>query len=167
MNCPKCGMQTLPEQKYCRSCGAGLQIVTQPLAERVAVSDVTRTPAVVRKDETQRAAGMMRWGFILMFIGVSIGVTGKMLMHEDIVVVVGVLLSLVGMFLTVYPYLSPSPRKQYDSRLPSPPEVLTESPPTKYLPQVSDTEYVPSITERTTGLLESSAPITPRKKEGE
>jgi len=28
-----------------------------------------------------------------------------MLMHEEMVTVVGVLLSLVGMFLTVYPYL--------------------------------------------------------------
>ena len=101
-----------------------------------------------------------------MFIGVAIGVIGKKLIHEDIVTVVGILISLVGMFLTAYPYLSPAPRKEHDSSLPSQPEVLTESQTTKSLPEGSNTEYVPSITERTTSLLEGSA-TTARQKEDE
>jgi hypothetical protein len=40
-----------------------------------------------------------------MLIGVVIGVVGKKLVHEDIITVVGVLISLSGMFLTTYQYL--------------------------------------------------------------
>jgi hypothetical protein len=101
----------------------------------------------------------------MMFIGVAIGVIGKMLMHEEIVTVVGVLVSLVGMFLTVYPYLSPSPRRKHDSIRSSQPEVLTRSQPTRSLPLESNVEYVPSITERTTELLKNSAATRPGQKE--
>jgi hypothetical protein len=156
MNCPKCGLQTLPDQKFCRSCGASLQMITQPLAEQAVVARLEKTPAINFKDETQRANRLTPWGFIIMFIGVAIGVIGKMLVHEEVVTVVGVLVSLAGMFLTVYPYLSPSLRRKYVSTASSQPEVLTQSPP-GYLPQESSIEYVPSVTERTTDLLKNSA----------
>lgn len=168
MNCPKCGLQTLPDQKFCRSCGDSLQMITQPLAEHAAVSHLERTLAITAKGERQQTNRLTLWGFIIMFVGVAIGVTGKMLMHEEMITVVGVLVSLVGMFLTVYPYLSPPPRQKYDS-IPSPqPEVLIQSQPTKYLPQESNIEYVPSITERTTDLLKNPAATRPgRKEDGE
>jgi hypothetical protein len=165
MNCPKCGLQTLPDQKFCRSCGASLQMITQPLAEPATVSDLERRPAIIFKDEPQRANRLTLWGLIIMFIGVAIGVIGKMLMHVEMVTVVGVLVSLVGMFLTVYPYLSPSPRQKYGFIPSSQPEVLTQSEPTKYLPQESNIEYVPSISERTKDLLKNSAATRPKQKE--
>ena len=167
MNCPKCGLQTSADQKFCRSCGASLQMITQPLAEHAALSAPERTPAIIFKDEKPRANGFMPWGFIIMFIGVAIGVIGKMLMHEEMVTVIGVLVSLVGMFLTVYTSLSPSPRQTYDSLASSQPEALTQSQPTKYLPQGSNIEYVPSITEKTTDLLKNPAATRPRQKEDE
>jgi hypothetical protein len=165
MNCPKCGLQTLPDQKYCRSCGGNLQIITQPLAEHDTVSDLERTPAITSKGEQQRTNSLPLWGFIIMFIGVAIGVIGKKLMHEEIVTVVGVLVSLVGMFLTVYPYLSPSPRQKLDSSPSASPKILTPSQPAKYLPQESNIEYVASITERTTDLLKNSTATRSRQKE--
>jgi hypothetical protein len=164
MNCPKCGLQTLPDQKFCRSCGDKLQIITQPLAERATVARPEKTPAIILKAETQRASGLTLWGFIIIFIGVAIGVIGKMLMHEEVVTVVGVLVSLEGMFLTVYPYLSPSRRQK--SIPSSQPEVPAQSQPTRYLLPESNIEYVPSISERTTDLLKNSAASRPRRKEG-
>ena len=166
MNCPKCGLQTLQDQKFCRSCGAGLQMTTRPLAAPATVSDLERTSAIGFKGERQRGNRLMLWGFVIMFIGAAIGVIGKMLMHEEMVTVVGVLVSLVGMFLTVYPYLSPSPRQKHDSIPSSQPEVLTQSQPTRYLPPENNIEYVPSISERTTDLLEHSAATRPGQKEG-
>lgn len=165
MTCPKCGLQTLPEQKFCRSCGAGLQMTTHPLAEPATASGLERSPAITYKDETQRANRLMLWGFIIMFVGAAIGVLGKKLMHDEAVTVVGVLISLGGMFLTVYPYLSPAPRPKYGSSPSSQPEALTQSQPTKKLPQASAIEYVPSITERTTDLLKNSAATRPKQKE--
>jgi hypothetical protein len=168
MNCPKCGLPTSSDQKFCRSCGASLQMITQPLAEHAALSDLERTPAIILKDETQRTNSLMLWGFIIMFIGAAIGVIGKMLMHEEMVTVVGVLVSLAGMFLTVYPSLSSSPRRKYDPTIASAqPEALTQSHPTKYLSPESNIEFVSSITERTTDLLKNPAATRPRQKEDE
>ena len=165
MNCPKCGLQTLPDQKFCRSCGASLQMITQPLAEHATVSDPERTQAFIFKDQRQPTNRLMLWGFIIMFIGAAIGVIGKKLVHDEIVTVIGVLVSLAGMFLTVYPYLSPSPPTKYDSSPSSQPEGLTQSQPTKYLPQGSNIEYTSSITERTTDLLKNRSATRPRQKE--
>lgn len=165
MNCPKCGLQSLPAQKFCRACGASVQMITQPLVEHATVSDLERRPAIIVKDGTQRARRLMLWGFIMMFIGVAVGIIGKKLMHEEIVTVVGALVSVAGMFLTAYPYLSASSRQKYDSSPSSQPEVLIQSQPGKYLPQESNIEYVPSITERTTNLLERPAETRPKQKE--
>ena len=63
MNCPKCGLQTLPDQKFCRSCGDNLKLVTQSLTEHATVSDLERTSAISFNDEKQRANRLMLWGF--------------------------------------------------------------------------------------------------------
>jgi hypothetical protein len=163
MSCPKCGLQTLPDQKFCRSCGADLQMTTRPLPALDSVSDQPGTPAIGSKTGGYRHR-LTPIGFMIMFIGVAIGVVGKMLIHEEWVTVIGVLISLVGMVLTVYPYLSPSRRQKHESIVYSQPEVSPRHP-TTYLPHESGIEYVPSITERTTDLLKSAAPTRPKKSE--
>jgi len=127
-------------------------MTTQP----VTAFDPRRTPGNVDSnfgnDERLRPNGLLLLGFIMMFVGVAVGGAGKMLMHEDIVTFVGVLLSVAGMFLLAYSSLSPSRPRNYNST-PSPkPEVLTQTQTPKSLSQ-GNTEYVPSITERTTDLL--------------
>ena len=142
-------------------------MTTQPLAEPGMASGLERTSAIGSKGERPRGNNFVLWGFIIMLIGAAIGVLGKKLFHEDIITVVGVLISLVGMFLTVYPFLSPSQRHKSDSSSSSEPEVLTPAQPMEYLPQGSRIEYVPSITERTTDLLKSSVPTGSKEKENE
>jgi hypothetical protein len=99
----------------------------------------------------------MLWGFIIMFVGAAVGVVGKRLMHEDIVTVVGVLMSLAGMFLTVCPYLLPRRPKQITNSRSQTEELPAFQPP-KNLPKERDVDYVPSVTERTTNLLDSHQP---------
>jgi len=167
MNCPKCGLQTLADQKFCRSCGASLQVITQPLADRAPAADLDRTTSIIIRDERQGPPRLVLWGFIIMFIGVAIGIIGKKLMHDEIVSVTGALLSLAGMFLAVYPYLSHFPRPKYDSTPSSQPGVLTQSQPREYLPQPSSTEFVSSVTERTTDLLKNAPATPPVQREDE
>lgn len=166
MNCPGCGLQTLTDQKFCRSCGASLQMTTRPLVDHATVSDLKGVPAVIFRNEERRVSRMVLWGFIMMFIGVAFGATGKMIMHNEIVTVVGILVSLAGMFLTAYPYASPAAPKKYVSSA-SPREVPARSQPTRYLSDEGNTEYVPGITERTTDLLVSKAATRVRQKEDE
>jgi hypothetical protein len=140
-------------------------MTTQRLAKPQAVTDLGRTSAIGPKSGDERANHFVLWGFILMLIGVAIGVVGKKLLYEDIVTVAGVLISLAGMFLVVYPYLAPSRRKEDESSFSSQPEVLAPPKPTEYLPDASTIEYVPSITERTTNLLKNSATKRPEETE--
>lgn len=159
MNCPKCGLQTAPGQKFCRSCGASLQIITQRLPQLESPA-----PDYTRK-ERGRTNSLTSWGFIIMFIGVAIGVVGKKLVHEDIVTVIGVLVALAGMFLSVYPYLSIPSRSKHRGSTSSESELPGEAKPPKSLPQERTIEYVPGVTERTTDLLTSSA-VPRRRAEG-
>ncbi len=166
MTCPTCGLTALADQKFCRSCGASLQMTTQPLAELATASDLEKTSAVSFASHEQRGNRFVLWGFALMLIGAAIGVVGKKLLHEDIITVVGVLMSLLGMFLTAYPYLKPSNR-QNDVYLPSSQPKVPASPPAERLRQATHIDYVPSITERTTDLLKSSPAVPPAQKENE
>jgi hypothetical protein len=140
-------------------------MTTQRLAKPQAVTELERTPTIGAKGGDERANQFVLWGFILMLIGVAIGVVGKKLLHEDIITVVGVLISLAGMFLVVYPYLVPSRRKEDDSSFSSQPEVLTSPQQRESLPAASSIEYVPSVTERTTNLLKNSATKKPQQTE--
>jgi hypothetical protein len=141
-------------------------MTTRPLATPDKVSDLDRTSAIGFKGKKQRTNGFVLWGVIIMFIGAAIGIIGKKLVHEDIITVVGALISLVGMFLTVYPYLAPPSRKKNDSGSSLPPEVLTQSQPGKYLPQGSNIDYLPGITERTTDLLKNPATGVKQNEDG-
>ena len=156
MSCPNCGLETLPEQKFCRSCGASLQVITKPLADRAAIS---QSEKIAFKHERHRANWLVLWGFIIMFLGTALGVIGKMLIHENTVTVLGVLISLAGIFLTAYPYVAPPRRKKSDST--SELETLTQSQP-KGLHE-SSVDYLPSVTERTTDLLKEPATIPKQK----
>ena len=146
MNCPKCGLPAAPEQKFCRSCGESLQMITQRLHNPI---------AIYTREETDRPNRLVLWGLLIMFLGASIGVVGKKLMHEDVVTVIGVLVAFAGMFLSVYPYVLPPTRGKHRGSPSSESEVKAQSE-QKSLPPERTTEYVPGITERTTDLLTNS-----------
>ncbi|MEP6636854.1 MAG: hypothetical protein ABJB97_09030 [Acidobacteriota bacterium] len=136
-------------------------MITQPLTNNLSHET---TSALRSKSVKQRASSLLPWAFMIMFIGVVIGVIGKLVMHAEIVTAVGVLISIAGMFLTAYPYLLPSRRQSYDSSSPSQPQVPTQSQPAKSLTEAGNLGYVDSIVERTTDLLEHSPAIRPREK---
>lgn len=162
MNCPKCGLQAVAEQKFCRSCGASLHLITQPLPESTTVPQVKSQTAIDSREEVDRRNSLLAWGFIIMFVGAAIGVIGKKLIHEDVVTVVGVLVALAGMFLSVYPYvlLSPLPTRNLRKSLRSEPQEQSQQP--KSLPNTRAADYLPSVTERTTNLLTNPVPKAER-----
>jgi hypothetical protein len=159
MNCPQCGLNAEPEQKFCRSCGASLQIITQRLSQ-------LESPApTYTREESGRTNSLTSWGLIIMFLGAAIGVVGKKLLYEDMVTVIGVLVALAGMFLSVYPYVSIPARSKRRGSTSSESELEGQSELPKSLPPERTIEYVPGITERTTDLLTGSA-VPRRRAEG-
>lgn len=130
-------------------------MVTQPIVERPALSGPQKTPATDLIPKRQRPNGLTRFGFILMFVGIAIGIIGGKLMPDGIIAAVGALLAVAGIFFTAYPYVSPARQQQFDA-IPSQPENLIQSQPGEYVPRETNIEYEPSITEGTTALLENS-----------
>ena len=165
MNCPSCDLQALPGQKFCRSCGASLQMTTQRLTEPATVSELNRPAATAVKGDPQRVNGYVPWGYLVIIIGVAICLIGKKIIHEEILTIVGVLLSFGGMLLTASRL--PARRQSYEPATTAPPQVLTPSPAAEYLPRDDRLGSLPSITERTTDLLKNPAPTRTRKKEDE
>jgi hypothetical protein len=155
MNCPVCGLEPLSDQKFCRKCGASLERGTKSLSESAAVTAPERTPVIVREGVTGLVNMTVRTGFLIMFAGAVLGIIGKMLLHVDIVTVVGVLLAVAGIFIVAYPYLLSSPTRKRDTAAPSRPEILTPVESTKKLPKMSDIDFIPSVTEGTTELLKT------------
>lgn len=107
---------------------------------------------IVSRD--QRPQGNVAfWGFIVMFIGAALGVIGKMVVHWDVLTAVGALTAMAGMFLIGYPSLASLRRGKVASpsqeQLPTGPQVE------RLLPTPGDNDFVPSVTERTTNLLQT------------
>jgi hypothetical protein len=149
MNCPACGTQILPDQSYCRSCGADLNETALPLSASNA-------------QDGRRGTGRFVFvAFTIMFIGAAIGVLGKILLHNDVVTVVGVLLALAGMLLAVYPFLVPRSSTGTAAE-PSPrADVPFRAGPTMQLRDASAFDNIPSVIEETTDLLKT--PVSPRE----
>lgn len=138
-------------------------MTTQQLVTPANVSDLS-VSATGSEGRKQQRINFVLWGFVMMLIGVAIGVVGKKLLDEDLITVVGVLISLAGIFLVCYPYLSPQRQKSDESVPSSQPQVLNTPHAAEYLPPGNSVDYVPSITERTTNLLENSPVEKPREK---
>ncbi len=147
MTCVKCGALAPANQKFCRSCGASLELTTQPLSP---ASSLLETKTTRYEGDRQSGNGYLMVGMILLFLGAAIGVVGKKLLYQDVITVVGVLIALLGMFLTVFPYLAP-PRRKSLREVEPPTDSFARSASPKSLPEGA--EYIPSITERTTNLL--------------
>lgn len=74
-------------KNFGRSCGENLRRVTQPLADYALVSNLEKTPAVPFRSGQGRIDWRL-WGFIVMLIGVAIGVICKGLSQASIAVCV-------------------------------------------------------------------------------
>lgn len=140
MNCSNCGSQIRSEQQFCRSCGADLH-----------------------GNQPQRLDRRVLPGLSMSFGGIVIALLGRMLFHLDIVTLVGVLISIAGMFyIAAYPYLQRSLKPKPKAGPNRQREAMLSAGATNRLPPMDLTDAVPSVTEHTTNLLK--VPITERRK---
>ena len=136
MNCPNCGSETFGNQQYCRSCGADL---------------VGDRPRISR--------GQIRGLFILMmtFGGLMVALSGKMLELRWLTFT-GVFIMVGGMFLVAaYSLLRQSrPRRSKRKAIEQPEMALRADTTNKLLP-IGENDFIPSVVEPTTDLLETPA----------
>ncbi len=152
MHCPNCGKQTSLNQKFCRSCGMSLETVSKVLTEHLSVADSDRLMAKVNESLlVRRMYKMLLWGIIAVIFGIALLAIGK---NNGLITLPGLLIALAGMLLAVYGVLSPLKAMALSSRQSSQPKALKQPEPDLYLPPKHFSEPVPSVTERTTELLE-------------
>ena len=157
MFCPNCGNQAAGDQKFCRSCGMNLQKVAPALAEHLAEFGTGQSVRESAEDLRHLAVRRVIWGGAVMFAGIAVSIIGKMIIHNDEVVGAGALVSIFGIFLTAYFLLSAIYKPVSSGRRLPPEAKLSGAKTTAQLPPERLAVITPSITERTTDLLEAAA----------
>ena len=174
MYCPKCATPHSEEQKFCRSCGFDIQALSRMLApELQAVEPDQSAPQTDKPSKSRRVKVEMR-GLIALFSALMVGCLIPISMglfpnwpglNQLILVLAGVagfnLFS--GILLLVYSdYLPKTQEAKEPFRVTLLPP-LPNAVPTNQLPPAGQSEPVPSITERTTGLLNTPVSKGSRK----
>lgn len=161
MYCPCCGIQTSLDQKYCRSCGMDLQMISQTVGEHQG--------HIVEKNEA-RQKRLERWGKITSLIGISVlsllligaficlSISALFGISFDafgfgsfapVVAAIGFCSIIIGGGLMAYPSISKELRTLQPAKLTKKAQTTVE------LSITNTGEQMPSITEGTTDLLEA------------
>jgi hypothetical protein len=156
MYCPKCAAAISAEQKYCRSCGLDLQLISQVLDVESRAIEATesgqerRKKKLVIRGTITMMSGLMVGCLIPIFLGLF---RDRDSLTPLILVLAGLagLLLFAGIILLVY---SDSLQVIKKSFRPAP---LPQGVTTNQLPPIDQSESVVSVTEHTTDLLDAPA----------
>jgi hypothetical protein len=175
MHCPGCGVKVLANQNFCRSCGFGLEKVSQLVAEQLSAEQ--KQTAI---ENTNDRLHPMEWlGIIGWYTFIGGGAVGVILLFYSIIskLIIGngqvlagtaLLLFLAGALLLLsYIYYKES-QKDSAKRERQRSKALAEEGTTGRLPSETYSEIEPSVTEHTTELLETSnVKVTQRRRSDE
>lgn len=151
MYCPNCGKEHTDQQKFCRSCGLSLQLISQALVNELSATRSDESSLELMKPEQKRWQNPLLYGFLLLMLGLIIIIFGKKMLGEQLVADIGTLIAVLGVGLIGFkgvllirsqPKSLPTP-----NALPKG-EPITEPPPALHAGEP------PSVTEHTTRTLE-------------
>jgi hypothetical protein len=157
MYCPNCGNNSSTDQRFCRSCGLGLEKVAQTLVEQL--------PTKLDENLEEQKDRLERWGVAALSVfglGVLVmllyGIVYKLMITQGKVMAGLALLGLVVMaacgLISVVLFAKAKEVEQAKlKRRVSQPEELPPGETTKRLLAEGRFEQIPSVTERTTELL--------------
>jgi len=169
MHCPNCGTQASADQKFCRSCGISLRVISEVLAEEVSAAKSDQRLVKVDESTYLRRKKLERWGkmigllgfstlmlmIICAFIGLAVskifGFNFQVFFDTIFPVMAGIAipLLLIGAGLAIYPHLA----KELSGLHSPQPAALPQADTTNKLASAPYPEPAPSVAEPTTNLL--------------
>jgi hypothetical protein len=156
MHCPICGEESSLDQRFCRHCGFNLE----PVSELVSGSAGFEAERAKAEQETHLVHRMFRWiswGCIVLAIGVVLLITNKNLVQDKLLQTLSTLIILGGTAIAMYGVLSSTLRGASLPRTSAPKtsEQISSARTTRELEEAKMPQPMPSVTERTTELIEN------------
>ena len=148
MLCPNCGTRCATGQKFCRSCGLDLGPVAEALAAHRAQGG---TRAGDERRATRQMAERMFRALVVFVLGLLLLSMSKMYGFGRTAMLLGLLTVFASMILAAHSLFGAT---RAAATPPRPRQLEEESPTTEPLLTEGESEPAPSVTERTTELLE-------------
>ena len=146
MYCPNCGKENPEKPRFCRSCGLGLQTISQALVNELsATSDDSSIE--IAEPEQKRWRNPLMYGFLMLLLGMAIVIFGKKIAVEQLIADLGTLIAVLGIGLLGFKGVSLIRSPSSSSRQS---KTLLEGEPTTELPPALPSGEPASVTEHTT-----------------
>jgi hypothetical protein len=155
MHCPNCANESDLDQKFCRKCGFNLA----PISKLMGANDDETKLDKVERDKLlmRRMVSWMMRGMLIMLIGIILIVVNKQLKLDQLVGLLGTLITLGGVSVMMYGLLDTMRGGGLKKRKP---RAIEASSPSEIEPASTTKELeehltipVGSVTERTTQLI--------------
>jgi hypothetical protein len=156
MYCPNCGKTNSADQNFCRSCGLQLEKVMQSLVEQLSADELNRTLSEKRRKLDKLIQAIAVSTASILVFSVMGGIIYSVIVNQEGFLVGGIFLALIlGLVLFgVLMLYRESMIKASNKRRVEHPEMPGHD--TAKLLSESQIEPIPSVTDRTTDLLELS-----------
>ncbi len=147
MYCPNCGKENPEKPRFCRSCGLGLQTISQALVDELSTTKSNDTSIEIVEPEQKRWRHPLMYGFLMLLLGMAIVIFGKRIAAEQLIADLGTLIAMLGIGLLGFKGVSLM-RSQSSSSRQS--KTVLESKPTTELPPALPSGEPASVIEHTT-----------------
>lgn len=161
MYCPNCSTETSSDQKFCRFCGLDLHMISKVLTGQLPMTasnkeEIEKQDAEIDKANAHRMIRIISLGGLVLFLGLIIVIVGKKYLHDELLNMVGALITLTGTFIMGYGVFSAIWRSTSSPRHLTAKQGETQRELENRVEAKRLAEPMLSITERTTELIETS-----------
>ena len=147
MYCPNCGKENPEKPRFCRSCGLGLQTISQALVNELSAPKSEYSSIEIVKPEQRRWRNPLMYGFLMLLLGMAIVIFGKKIAVEQLIADLGTLIAMLGIALLGFKGVSLIRSQPSSSRQSM---TLLEGKSTNELPPALPSGEPASVTEHTT-----------------
>jgi zinc-ribbon domain len=165
--CPNCGKENLDSQKFCRSCGVKLQMISQVLASELSGVKADDGSAEIAGRGQKGWQHPLTYGLLIIALGIIIEIFGRKMFADQAIVDIGTVIALLGVGLIGLKgvLLVVSQSRQLPQSKTMPPGVPTNELPPVQPPLTLHPGESPGITEHTTRNLEPTLSKQPESHE--